>query len=152
MHRPAIEFDARMQQAALLQPVIGDVQVFVVKDGIARQQRVAVVRRMADRVAAIGHVQPQCRGQRFMLGIEQRFLLVAALDLLQEDQVGAQAIQAQAKFIQGVAPAQCRTALVDVVADDSDERHGSNGAFQILRTAGRVPEDAPARRRRLRRR
>jgi hypothetical protein len=68
-----------------------------------------------------------------VLGVEQRFLLVAALHLLQEDQVGAQAVKAQAQFIQRVAPAQCRAALVDVVADDTDERHRGNGVFQSRR-------------------
>ncbi|KAG1440726.1 hypothetical protein G6F57_018930 [Rhizopus arrhizus] len=93
MHRSAVELDARMQQAALLQPMVGDVQVFVIKNGKARQQRVAMVRRVADGVAAVGHIQPQGGGKGFVLSIEQGFLLVAALDFLQEDQVGAQAVK-----------------------------------------------------------
>ncbi|MNJ61826.1 hypothetical protein D3C77_576350 [compost metagenome] len=84
---------------------------------------------MADGIAAVSHVQPQGGGQGFVLRVEQGSLLVAALDFLQEDKIRAQAIQAQAKFIQGVEPAQCRTALVNVVADDTDERHKSDGAF-----------------------
>lgn len=145
MHRTAVELDGRVQQAALLQPVVGDVLVFVVKNGKARQQGVAVVGLVADRVAAVGHVQLERGGQRFVLGVEQRLLLVATLHFLQEDQVGAQAIQAQAQFIQGVAAAQRRAALMDVVADDTDERHGGDGASQDSETANRGPQKgAPA--------
>lgn len=129
VHRAPVEFDGRVQQAALLQAMVGDILVFMVEDGKARQQRVAVVGFVANRIAAIGHVQLERGGQRFMLGVEQRFLLVAALHFLQEDQVGAQAIQAQAQFVQRVAAAQRRATFMDVVADDTDERHGGDGAF-----------------------
>lgn len=129
MHRPAVEFDGRVQQPALLQAMIGDVLVFVIEDGKARQQGVAVVRGAADRVAAVGHVQLERGGQRLVLGVEQRFLLVAALHFLQEDQVGAQAVKAQAQFVQRVATTQRRATFMDVVADDTNERHGGDGAF-----------------------
>ncbi len=105
MHGTIPDLDARVQKSTLLETVIGNVEIFVVDDGIAREQRVAMIGGMAHGVAAVGHIQPQGRGKGFVLRVEQRLMLVAALDFLQEDQIWAQAIQAQAKFIQGVAPA-----------------------------------------------
>lgn len=100
MHGAPVQLDAGMQQAALFEAVVGDVLVLVLDDRKARQQRVAMVGLVADGVAPVGYVQPQRRGQRFMLRVQQRLVLVAPLHFLQEDQVGTQPVQAQAQLVQ----------------------------------------------------
>ncbi len=90
------------------------------EDGKAREHCAlpwSVWCRMA--VRAVGRVQVQRGGQRLVLLVEHEGRLVAALHLLQEHQVGPQAVQAQPQLVEGLAPAQGRAALVDVVADDA---------------------------------
>ncbi|CFV99654.1 Uncharacterised protein [Bordetella pertussis] len=129
VHLGAADVDARVQQAALLQTMVGDVLVLVIEDVKARQQGIAVIGAGTDGIAAIGRLQAQCGGQRFVLGVQDRGYLVASLDLLQEDQVRTQAIQAQAQIVEGLAPAQGRAAFVDVVADYANKRHRRYGAL-----------------------
>src|SRR3546814_9192222 len=64
------------------------------------------------------------RAQRFVLSIQTDALLVAALHFLQEQQVGAQSVQAQTQVRQRFTTARCRTAFVNVVAYDPDNGHG----------------------------
>src|SRR5690606_19876578 len=52
-------------------------------------------------------------------------------------QVGTQVVQPQAQIVQGLARAQGRPSLVDVVADDADKRHEPNGAPSLWGPARR---------------
>src|SRR3546814_16307700 len=74
----------------------------------------------AYRIAAIGGMHAKRRAQRFVLSIQTDALLVAALHFLQEQQVGAQSVQAQTQVRQRFTTARCRTAFVNVVAYDPD--------------------------------
>src|SRR3546814_12480479 len=78
----------------------------------------------AYRIAAIGGMHAKRRAQRFVLSIQTDALLVAALHFLQEQQVGAQSVQAQTQVRQRFTTARCRTAFVNVVAYDPDNGHG----------------------------
>src|SRR5690606_18999005 len=143
-----------VQQAALLELVVGDVLVFVIEDVVAGQQRVAVIGLGAYGVAAIAVVHAQRGAQRFVLGMQDVLALVAPLHFLKKQQVGMQAIQAQAQLRQRFARADRRSALVDVVADDAQDRHGrppgliwprSNAAgYAALATVSRRPEKVRA--------
>ena len=70
VHLGAADVDARVQQAALLQTMVGDVLVLVIEDVKARQQGIAVIGAGTDGITAIGRLQVQCGGQRFVLGVQ----------------------------------------------------------------------------------
>src|SRR5690606_17927515 len=128
MHRDTLYFDQRMEQAALLQLMVGDVLVFVLKYGKARQQGVAVIGLRPHRIAAVGGMHAKGRSQRFVLGVQTDALLIAALNFLKEKQIGAQTVQTQPQVRQRFTTARCRTALMDVVTYNPNDRHGPSSA------------------------
>src|SRR5690606_12752687 len=95
VHGRLVDLHHGMQQAALLQTVVRDVLVFVLQNGEARQQGVAMVGAGAYRVAAVSRLHVQHGGQRLVLTVELIAQFISTLHFLQEEQVGAQVVQAQ---------------------------------------------------------
>ena len=124
-HVPAGDRDLAMQQPALLEAVRGDVLVVPVLDRKARQDRVAVVAVVVDRVAAVGEIAPHGVGEELVLRLDRPVVAVArgvavvgALHFLQEHDVGAERAQAVAQLVDHEPPVEERKPLVDVVGDD----------------------------------
>ena len=140
MHRAldAGDADFAVQQAAALEAVVGDVLVGLGQDGVARQDRVAVVAVVVDGVAAVGRLLPHIAGQELVLGLARPvgvalgMAQVHALDLLQEHHVGPQQAQPVAQVVDGEPPVELGEALVDVVGADAQ---GGHGGLLLLRAS-----------------
>ncbi|OIQ68143.1 hypothetical protein GALL_502670 [mine drainage metagenome] len=133
VQRPALrQGHLCMQQAALLEAVIRHIAMRHVEDGIARQQRVAMLAVAGTGVGAIGRVHVQRLRQEVMLrllrpegkaaGVE----LMQELHFLQKHQIGLQALQGGFQF-ENARPfgrAVAKHTLVDVVGRNAQVHDG----------------------------
>jgi len=88
-----------VQQAALFETVIGNILIVEIKDGIPRQQCVAVVSVLSDCIASVRRFHAQGGAQIFMLGVQGATLFVATLHFLEEKEIGVKTIQAQSQIM-----------------------------------------------------
>ena len=122
VHLAAMRSHFHMQQAALLEPVVGDVFVLVANDRPAREQRVAVLTMLGEgigavhRLVALGRQKLGLRHIRPALEI-RRLAPVQSAHLLQADDVGIELLHRQTQVVdlQPTRRAKALHALVDVV-------------------------------------
>ena len=156
---PARDRHFAVEQPALLEAVRGDVLVVPVLDRKARQDGVAVVAVVVDRVAPVGEIAPHRVGEELVLRLDRPvavargLALVRALHFLQENDVGAERAQPIAQLVDHQPPIEERQALVDVVGDDVQrcasrwlhvasrsgaQRTSARGAVRTPRACGRA--------------
>ena len=123
-HVPSGNRNLAVKQPALFEAVGGHVLVIPLLDRKARQDRIAVMPVIVDRVAAIGEIAPHGVGEKLVLRLYRPVTMalcvaiVSALDFLQEDDVRAQLPQAVAQLVYHQPPVEKRQTFVDVVGDD----------------------------------
>ena len=156
MHHEAMEILPRhahhaVQDAALLEGVIGDIAVLAPQDRKAREQRVAVVPVHVRGIAPVGGLEgiapAALAGQELVL----RFLgpvrkargmpLMAPLHLLQEHQIGVELMEAGAQLMDAADMTQAEElsahALVDVVGGHAQLQGRGRGPPRPGRLSGR---------------
>src|SRR5882724_2859458 len=124
--------DHAVQQATALIAMVGNVLVLEREETEARQDGVAVVAVVVDRVAAVD-VLPAVSGEERVLRLDgragetQREALVEPLHFLEEDDVGVEGLEPLAQVVDHHAPVEVRQALMDVERDDLEAflLHGS---------------------------
>ena len=131
MHRAPVHQHLAMQQAALLEAVVGHVLVLVRQHRPARQHGVAMLAVAGDGVGPVDHVVALGRqviglclfGPKFEVC---RLAAMHLAHLLQADDVGIKLLHRMAEVVdfQPAVGAQALHALVDVVGGDPDARHG----------------------------
>ena len=121
-----------LQQAAALVAVVGHVLVAEGDEAEARQDRVAVVAMVVDRVLTVD-VLPLVAGDERVLRVDRAAgeahgeALVQPLHFLQEHHVGLERAQAVAQLVDHQAAVELRQPLVDVEGDDAQlVAHGSS--------------------------
>ena len=139
MHQHAVPGHRHVQQAALLEAVVGDVVVADVADRPAREQRVAVLAVARDGVGAVGdlvavgrevvglrHLRPADLG----VGEVARRGAVHAPHFLQEHEVGVERLDAEHEVVdlEALPRADAAHALVDVVGGDAQDVAGGAGS------------------------
>ncbi len=115
-----------MQQSPALERVRRDVEVLLGDDRKSRQHRVAVMAVVRDRVLAVSDLPPDLVGDELVLRLDRPVLVprrvpaVDADDLLQEHDVGGQAVEPVAQLVDHHPPVELREPLVDVVGGDGE--------------------------------
>ena len=129
----AVPVDQHVQDAALLEAVVGDVVVADVRaERPAREQRIAVLAVVRVGIGAVGHVVAlgrKVRGLRrarpadVRVGEAARLAVVEVAHLLEEDEVGVQRFDAEADVVdlQALARPDAAHALVDVVGGHAQD-------------------------------
>ncbi len=127
---PLAELDLAMQQSAALEQVRRDVEVLL-RDSIGKRDSTALPwwPCAVDGVAAVSDFVPERAGDEFVLrtagplAIACRVPVVRMQHFLQEQDVGGEAVQAVAQFVDHDASRELGEALVDVVRRDR-KAHG----------------------------
>ncbi len=133
MHHDAVQRPAlgqrhlHMKQAALLEAVVRYIAVGDVDDGIARQQRIAMLTMPGTGIGAVGRVHVQRLRQKVVLrqrgpaAQSARVALMQKLHLLQKNQIGLKPLQRrlQLQNAGALGRAVAEHAFVDVVGGDA---------------------------------
>ena len=126
------EVDRAMEQAAAFECVRRDVEVLVRDDRESRQHRVAVVAVVRYGILPVRDLVPDRVGDELVLRLHRpvempgRVSAVHAHDLLQQQNVGGEAVQPLAQLVDHHPAIELREAFVDVVGRDG-EAHGGRG-------------------------
>jgi hypothetical protein len=133
MHVADRRFQHAVQDAALFVGMVGNVVVARVGDRVGRQQRVAVVAVVVDRVHAVrgmqrftgkelvlGFFRPVVMGTAQLFGIARLVTVMAALDFLQEHDVCLEQADGFLQRQYAWRTAERRHALVDVVSRNTN--------------------------------
>ena len=121
-----------MKHTALFEGMVGKIAILLAHDRKPRQQRIAVMAMQIAGIASISRLEGVLEGRRARQKLVLRLarplletsgmLLVATLDLLQENQIGIQFMQARTQRMNTRDPSQAEELadypLVDVVSRD----------------------------------
>lgn len=120
---------ATVQQPTLLVTVDRDIQVVMLGDGKLGQQGIAMVAVRVHGIASIGELRPHAVGEKLVLGrlwprrVALGMVLMAAVNLLQEHQVGATGTHRFAQLRQDETPVERGKPLVHVEGQHVQPMH-----------------------------
>src|SRR6476661_1613644 len=103
-----------MQKPASLESMRRDILVVPARYGIARENGIAVMTMVVDRVAAVRKIAPYgisqelCLGLRRPVSMTRGIPVVSTLHLLQEDDVGAERAQTVPQLVNDQSPIEQR--------------------------------------------